>query len=73
MHIYTFKERLTEMNVKVEVIADFVSCDPSQSNKEEFRALEDVRENGFCPVTNDANPRCFCIRPLNEYSSETAG
>jgi len=58
------------LNVKVEVIADFVSCDPSQTNNEEFRALEDVRQNGFDPSTNDADPRCFCIRPPSECPPE---
>jgi hypothetical protein len=70
MHILTFKERFTEMNVKVEVLADFVSRDPSLTNKEEFRALEDVLKNGFAPVTKDVDPRCFCVKPRAECSAE---
>ena len=71
MHIFTFKEPLAEMNVKVEVLVDFVSCHPSLTNEEEFRALEDVLKNGFLPVTKDADPRCFCVRPRAECSAES--
>jgi hypothetical protein len=73
MHVPTFKKRLEGKNIKAGVIADFVGFDPKLRNTEEFAAREDVLKCGFAPVTNDADPRCFCIRQRCECPPETDG
>jgi hypothetical protein len=60
LHICTFKERLERKDIRVDVIADSVGCLPMYKNSDAYKALQDVRKNGFPPVLIGTNSQCFC-------------
>lgn len=62
LHICSFKERLESLGAKPHIIADVVGCLPTLKESDEYKALQDVRMNGFPPVTDGSDPRCFCTK-----------
>lgn len=68
LHVCTFKERLERIGITVEVIADSVGCLPTLRESDAYKALQDVRENGFPPVLTGVDSNCFCTMQQDDTS-----
>ena len=71
LHVCTFKERLEKSGRKVGIIAESIGCLPTFKDSDAYKALQDVHENGFPPVTLGAEPRCFCVQAQTDDNAES--
>jgi hypothetical protein len=62
-HRETLRRRLESRGIKVKIIEKRFGA--SKMRESHFAAYRDVRRNGFPPVTDGSDSRCFCTKPLD--------